>query len=58
MPGCMPHPGNIVEPASLAATGSVPEETADIVSTLPESTISQGKLSSLQLESIIKAVSW
>ncbi|XP_067930310.1 uncharacterized protein [Watersipora subatra] len=55
VPGCMPHPGNIVEPASLAATGSVPEETADIVSTLPESTISQGKLSSLQLESIIKA---
>lgn len=57
IPGCLSHPGNIVEPASLAAIDSVLHDTADVDQTIPADTVKTGKLSSLQLESIIKAVS-
>ena len=58
MPGCQPHPGNIVEPASLAVIESVlGADGEDISESLPTETIKSGKLSSLQLESVLKAVS-
>lgn len=56
--GCRPHPGNIVEPASLAVIESVLDnEGEDISQSLPGETITAGHLSSLQLESVRKAVS-
>ena len=58
VPGCQPHPGNIVEPASLAVIESVlSADGEDISESLPTETIKSGKLSSLQLESVLKAVS-
>lgn len=58
LPGCQPHPGNIVEPASLAVIESTLEpDGEDISESLPKHAITTGSLSSLQLESVIKAVS-
>lgn len=58
IPGCVKHPGNIVEPASLAVIESISVGDSDIAQSLPEAAVSKGKLSSLQLESIAKAVSF
>ena len=55
--GCKPHPGNIVEPASLAVIEALSGSQYDVASSLPPAAIKEGRLSSLQLESIIKAVS-
>lgn len=54
---CVPHPGNIVEPASLAVIESVPKDSSNVSQALSPAAVKEGKLSSLQLESIIKAVS-
>ncbi|KAK7504954.1 hypothetical protein BaRGS_00003982 [Batillaria attramentaria] len=52
--GCQPHPGDIVEAAPLAAL-DLPKEYYPITDSLPKEAISEGKLSSLQLEGIIHA---
>lgn len=59
IPKCQPHPGNIVEPASLAVIDSAlsPSDGEDISESLPSDAVTGGKLSSLQLESVLKAVS-
>lgn len=56
--GCKAHPGNIVEPASLAVVqAELDLANYDLHQSLPQEAIKEGKLSSLQIESIIKAVS-
>ncbi|KAF6018566.1 hypothetical protein EB796_023110 [Bugula neritina] len=55
LPGCVKHPGNIVEPASLAVVDCASDLNSDLSQSLPPETVAQGKLSSLQLESIVKA---
>ena len=54
--GCKPHPGDIVEAGSLAALAP-PPVTYPLADSLPEELITGGKLSSLQLEGIVYAVS-
>ncbi|XP_064614960.1 uncharacterized protein LOC135479136 [Liolophura sinensis] len=54
IPGCQPHPGDIVEAGSLAAL-SLPPVWYDLASSLPQETITSGKLSGLQLEGILYA---
>lgn len=54
VPGCQPHPGDIVEAAPLAAL-DLPKEYYPITDSLPAEAVTQGKLSSLQLEGIVHA---
>ena len=49
-PGC-PHPANVAEAASLAAT-PLPQCTYPLLDALPSSLVDEGRLSSLQLEAI------
>ncbi|XP_076442125.1 uncharacterized protein LOC143281076 isoform X2 [Babylonia areolata] len=52
--GCLPHPGDIVEAAPLAAL-DLPNEYYPITDSLPPEAITEGKLSCLQLEGIVHA---
>ncbi|KAL8572547.1 hypothetical protein ACOMHN_040451 [Nucella lapillus] len=52
--GCRAHPGDIVEAAPLAAL-DLPNEYYPITDSLPVESITEGKLSSLQLEGIVHA---
>ncbi|KAK3607117.1 hypothetical protein CHS0354_014268 [Potamilus streckersoni] len=54
LPGCLPHPGDIVEAGPLASL-TLPDATYPLADSLPKETITEGKLSSLQLEGILYA---
>ncbi|KAK2165678.1 hypothetical protein NP493_1355g00011 [Ridgeia piscesae] len=54
LPGCRPHPGEIVEPGSLSAL-NLPPANYPIEDSLPQDVITSGRLSSLQLEGILYA---
>ncbi|XP_033119248.1 protein FORGETTER 1-like isoform X2 [Anneissia japonica] len=54
LPGAKPHPGDIVEAASLADLPS-PSPTYNLQDSLPSEIITSGKLSNLQLEGILYA---
>ncbi|KAH3812323.1 hypothetical protein DPMN_140752 [Dreissena polymorpha] len=54
LPGCQPHPGDIVEAGPLAAI-TPPDTYYPLEESLPGEIISSGKLSSLQLEGVIQA---
>lgn len=54
--GAVPHPGDIAEPASLAAI-PLPPSAYPLAAALPPDIISSGKLSALQLEGVLHACS-
>lgn len=54
IPGCQPHPGDIVEAGSLSAI-SLPPATYNLADVLPTELVTAGTLSSLQLEGIVYA---
>ncbi|OWF49684.1 Protein strawberry notch [Mizuhopecten yessoensis] len=54
IPGCQPHPGDIVEAGPLASL-LPPEPVYPLADSLPEEMITSCKLSSLQLEGILYA---
>ena len=50
-PGCQPHPADVAEAASLAATPT-PRVDYPIADGLPAEVLAEGKVSSLQVESV------
>ncbi len=52
--GGLPHPGYVVEASSLAAV-SLPSPTYPIHESIPREAVADGKLSTLQLESVLYA---
>ncbi|KAJ8310283.1 hypothetical protein KUTeg_012148 [Tegillarca granosa] len=54
IPGCQPHPGDIVEAGPLAAL-QLPEATYPLADSIPKDVIKSSQLSSLQLEGVLYA---
>lgn len=54
IPGCLPHPGDIVESGSLGAIDPLPC-SYPLADSIPQETVISGKLSGLQLEGVMYA---